>query len=201
MVAFTTDIWTDATTRESFISVTCHWINKFWQRRDFVLNCSHFPAKHTACNIVRDGASNMRAGCDEVPVDSVHCLIHLLQLVVKDAVLSQDLPARIVRKCRVLCTFVHNSARATAALRRKQVEVMGVVISQAKQLVGDVKTRWNSTYLMLLRIQTLRPALEQFMLDEAELPSTTSSWSHSKCLESNEWAMIRLYGGVVGPLL
>ena len=108
MVAFTTDIWTDATTRESFISVTCHWINKFWQRRDFVLNCSHFPAKHTACNIaeklqesfqqwdiatneigldkksivVRDGASNMRAGCDEVPVDSVHCLIHLLQLVV-----------------------------------------------------------------------------------------------------------------------
>ena len=116
----------------------------------------------------------------------------------KDAVLSQDLPARIVRKCRVLCTFVHNSARATAALRRKQVEVMGVVISQAKQLVGDVKTRWNSTYLMLLRIQTLRPALEQFMLDEAELPSTTSSWSQSKCLESNEWAMI---DGVVGPLL
>ena len=71
---------------------------------------------------------------------------------------------------------------------------MGVVISQAKQLVGDVKTRWNSTYLMLLRIQTLRPALEQFMLDEAELPSTTSSWSHS-----NEWAMIDSMVALLGP--
>ena len=215
-VSFTTDIWTDSTTKESFISVTAHWINAHWQRRDHVLSCCNFPESHTGQHIadklnqafsewdlglndlgtdkkhviVRDGASNMRVGCNLVPLGNFHCLIHLLQLVVVDAVFAQDLLGKIIRKCRVLCTYLHNSACGTAVFRKKQTEVYGIPLSQAKQLIGDVRTRWNSSYLMLLRIQTLREALEAFMLEEAELPTSTSSWSEAKSLDANEWACI-----------
>ena len=141
----------------------------------------HFPESHTAENIaekinsilekwgledsdrqnaiVRDGAANMRSGCNMIPMTNFHCAIHLLQLSVDDGLLKQTMPAKVIAKCRALCSFLSASARATEAFRRKQVEVYGIVISMAKQLVQDIVTRWNSTYLMLLRIQTLRDAL------------------------------------------
>ena len=69
-----------------------------------------------------------------------------------------------------------------------QVEIYDIKISLAKQLVGDVKTRWNSTYLMLLRIQTLRQALIPFMQEEAELG--TSAWTEVKSLDPNDWSVL-----------
>ena len=106
------------------------------------MSCRNFPESHTGANIaakirgileewgldarpesynviVRDGASNMRSGCNLVPIDNFHCMIHLLQLTVGDAVLSQPMPKNVVTKCRALCTFLHSSSRATAAFRKK----------------------------------------------------------------------------------
>ena len=215
-LSYTSDIWTDDTTKESFISPSAHWITGYWQRRDHVLACRHFPESHTAENIerivneihtewglgleeddadfavrkevhnmiVRDGAANMRKGCNLIPMKNVHCAIHLLQLAVHDGCLAQTMPKRIIDKCRGLCTFLHQSARATAEFRKTQVSVYDIKISRAKQLVGDVKTRWNSTYLMLLRIQTLRQALIPFMQNEADLD--TSAWTEAKSRDPND---------------
>lgn len=219
-VSFTTDIWTDSTTNQSFISLSAHWINGQWQRRDYVLGCEHFPDSHTGENIakmlkgmlekwdiavgesgrchiiVRDGAANMRKGCNQVPAESLHCTIHLLQLVVKDGLFAQKKPQRVISKCKALVSFLSHSSRATEAFRAKQVEVYEIQMSYAKQLVKDVETRWNSTYLMLFRIQHLKQALEPFMNEEALLPPNQSSWTQQQCLEPTDWvfieAMLRL---------
>ena len=213
-ISYTTDIWTDHTTNESFISLSAHWINGYWQRRGHVLSCRNFPESHTGVAIarilnemlsdwglnevpdgvhniiVRDGAANMRLGCNKIPMRNVHCSIHLLQLAVHDGILDRLYPKKVVSKCRALVTFLHQSARATAALRKKQVELHQIPVSRAKLLVGDVKTRWNSTYLMLLRIQTMKDTLTPFMDDEAKLPESTSAWTASKSLDFNDWAVI-----------
>lgn len=225
-VSFTTDIWTESKTNYSFISVTAHWINAHWLRRDFVLDTPHFPGSHTAVRIaeklqqvlvdwslmgegkpdgtdaqmvVRDGAKNMLAGCRNVPIDSIHCIIHLLQLVVKDAVFKDSGCARVVKKCRTLVAFLHHSARATSAFREKQVVMLGVHVTATKLLVGDVCTRWNSTFLMLRRIQLLEQAILCFQDDEVDLPAVISSWDESKSLDANDFFVISSIITVLEP--
>ena len=50
-ISFTTDIWTETKTNFSFISLTAHWINPVWLRRDFVLGTPCFPGQHTGSKI------------------------------------------------------------------------------------------------------------------------------------------------------
>ena len=52
---------------------------------------------------------------------------------------------------------------------------------------------------MLLGLQSLQPALQEFMQDEAVLPSTTSTWTESKSILPNEWAMIDSMVALLGP--
>ena len=253
-VSFTTDIWTNEFTKDSFMSLSTHWIDEMWQRWDFTIECAHTQGRHTGEHIadcihqalskwgllhtnenaasasasmstassttatvnstippppspptpplpvlqtmVRDGASTMRIGCDMLTEKNVpllshqHCLIHLLQLVVTDAVLERGEARKVIAKCREMCRFVHSSARATGTLRKKQMELGAIPLSKTKQLVGDVKTRWNSTYLMLRRIMLLRGSIEEWQTLEADLPSTISKWSHVKCLKPNDWAVL-----------
>ena len=280
-VSFTTDIWTSKNMKASHISVSCHWITKEWQRRDFILACTPFPDEHNADNIaeklneafsiwglnpsseaadanaststqappsilvndddddhqssstpqplsqsqpqsqpqskpqsqpqsqpqqsqsqsqpqldvptkhtiVRDGAKNMRNGCNQIKdCQNVQCVIHLLQLVVKDALFEHHELKPIITKCRDICRFVHQSSRATNEFRRIQMEKQPGVTSKAqvKQLIGDVTTRWNSTYIMMRRILKLRDSLDAFMYGQADL----GKWTHAKCFSPNDWAQI-----------
>ena len=52
--------------------------------------------------LVRDGTSNMSLGSTLAEIKSVHCTIHLLQLVVNDALLSQRMVKDILAKSRRL---------------------------------------------------------------------------------------------------
>jgi len=79
-VAFSSDIWNDSHSKNTFMSLSGHWITDDFQLRDFVLHATHFPEAHSAINIsdrltgmfdkwsieaarrsvlVRDGASNV----------------------------------------------------------------------------------------------------------------------------------------------
>ena len=111
-VSFTSDIWTCSSSNETFISLSGHWIKNTFERKYAVLYASRFPESHTGINIagkfinmleswemnskrrhilVKDGVANMSLGSKLAQITSVHCTIHLLQLVIKDAVLSQRL--------------------------------------------------------------------------------------------------------------
>ncbi len=50
-------------------------------------------------------------------------------------------------------------------------------------LLLDVRTRWNSTYVMLKRILDLRPAVEMFIASDANL-------KHHK-LSDGEWLLFK----------
>ena len=68
------------------------------------------------------------------------CFIHLLQLVVRKFDTIKEFH-RLIKKATKLVSSFNKSGNTTARL----IQMAGV------KLIGDVKTRWNSTYLMLAR--------------------------------------------------
>ena len=154
-VSFTSDIWTCPTSHETYISLSGHWIACDFQHRDAVLHASHFPVSHTGVNISEKframweawglDASNMALGSTLAEIESVHCSIHLLQLVINDAMLSQRMVKDILAKSQRLCTHFNHSAQACTECKAIQNE-QGL---DPLLLVHDVPKRWNSVYLML----------------------------------------------------
>lgn len=57
----------------------------------------------------------------------------------------------IIKKCKKIVTFFHNSSKATAQLRN-EMEAKGLKITE---IIQDVPTRWNSSFYMLERINSL----------------------------------------------
>jgi hypothetical protein len=50
-VSFTSDIWTSSKSKETFISLSGHWIKQNFTHIDAVLHGTHFPGSHTGANI------------------------------------------------------------------------------------------------------------------------------------------------------
>jgi len=108
-ISFTTDIWS-RDSGESFISWTAHYITPEFTREERILRVHPFLGSHTADAIadmiskllevwnidkarvhaiVRDNAANMVAGIRRCGLPAVSCVIHTLQLVVKDSIFIQ----------------------------------------------------------------------------------------------------------------
>jgi hypothetical protein len=200
-VAFTSDIWTDKLTVRSFISLSAHWIDEGWELQSYVLHASWFAARHSAVEIgdkllkmmatwkigkrrrsvmVRDGAINMRKGCRLASLPAVHCTIHLLQLVIKDAIFSQSAVKTIITKARRLVSHLNHSSSQTEVFKQLQDSVPE---AKRKKLHQDVVTRWNSTYMMLERFLELKHYVIQYLVDSesAAVPHFTSDeWTIMK---------------------
>ena len=63
--------------------------------------------------LVRDGAANMCVGGELAEIDSIHCTVHRLQLVIEDAILSKRAITDLLAKCRRLATHFNHSALAS----------------------------------------------------------------------------------------
>ena len=193
-LSFTSDVWTSPHSVESFISLTCHWITSDYERKNGVLFAKHFPASHTGENIerminsmmtqwgidderqhilVRDGAANMVLGTRLAGIESAHCFLHILNLVVKDAIFSQKRVGDICAKVRRISTHFNHSSVGHNELKQIQSEKG---IKTPLFPVQDVSTRWNSTYLMLERAFTLKREILLYTA-EHDLPMlSVSEW-------------------------
>ena len=121
--------------------------------------------------LLRDSASNMTLGSTLAEMESVHGLIHLLQLVINDAILSQRTVKDILVKSRRLCIHFNHSALACTEFKAIQNEQE----LDPLLLVQDVPTRWNSVYLMLSRLLKLKRAVQLYRADHNELPNIASN--------------------------
>ena len=106
-----------------------------------MLHASHFPVSHTGVNIsekframweawdldasrqhilLRDGTSNMTIGSTLAEIESVHFSIHLLQLVINDAIFLQRAVKDILAKSQRLCIHFNHSALACTEFKAIQ---------------------------------------------------------------------------------
>jgi hypothetical protein len=96
----TTDCWTSRTT-DSYMAVTCHFIDEDWKMSSVLLGCPQLEERHTAENlsaellcifnnfeivdrihvIVTDSAANMKAAVRLTTKNHVPCVSHVLNTV------------------------------------------------------------------------------------------------------------------------
>lgn len=165
--SLTSDFWSSRTST-SYITVTCHFIDKSWQCKSYVLATYQVEESHTAENIaqelklvaskwnitdkiyavVSDSAANMKAGVRLTGWRHLACFAHTLNLVVACAIKEDDELLAIQSKCRNIVKYFKQSNVANNKLSELQREMKG----EERKLIQDVVTRWNSTYYMFSRL-------------------------------------------------
>lgn len=178
--AWTTDSWTSRAT-QSYITVTAHFINSDMELCSRVLQTRQLPDSHTgehvgnvlrqaqlewACKVsvlTTDNAANMKIAAQTagIPIH-IGCFAHTLNLASGRALEVKEVH-QILAKMRSIVSFMHRSTTAAALLNQKQKMLQ---IPENK-LIIDVKTRWNSSYLMVERFLQQQVAILATLTDES----------------------------------
>ena len=108
-LSFTTDCWSGDT--EALMSLTCHFIDDNWERKQVILNAKAMSGSHTGeyisnmfismlkhwdishdrvVLVLRDSGANMVKGLRLTDVPDLSCSAHTIQLVVNDGINSQE---------------------------------------------------------------------------------------------------------------
>nr|XP_033940878.1 zinc finger BED domain-containing protein 4-like [Pseudochaenichthys georgianus] len=194
-LSFTTDCWSGST--ESLISLTCHYIDNEWTRKQVVLNTKAMHGSHTGeyigetflgmldnwkiskdrvALVLRDSGANMVKGMRLAELPDLSCTAHSLQLVVNDGLSSQRAVIDVIAMLKRCATHFHHSILAKQRLRAIQKD-LGL---PEHNLVQAVPTRWNSTLHMLQR------ALEQ----KRALSIYAGEHGGFACPSSHQWDIV-----------
>ena len=114
----------------------------------------------------------------------VSCFIHSIQLAIIDGILSQRAVADIISKGRKIVGHFKHSSQACTNMKKLQESLN----APTHQLVQDVTTRWNSTYLMLERLYEQRKVVTAYAA-EHDIPT----------LAAYQWTLIENILRVLKP--
>uniref|UniRef100_A0A803N135 BED-type domain-containing protein n=1 Tax=Chenopodium quinoa TaxID=63459 RepID=A0A803N135_CHEQI len=177
-IALTTDMWTSSNQKKGYMAVTAHFIDNFWKLQSRIIRFCHVPAPHTA-EVLADALKecihswNLDLKLSAITVDNcttndammdillgdfpygslilhghffhMRCCAHILNLIVQEG-LSVVVSDGILR-IRDSVSFWTASPKRV----QKFEQVARQLVPDCKRkLVLDCKTRWNSTYEMLI---------------------------------------------------
>ena len=211
-VCLTTDAWSSRAA-QSFMTVTCHFVDKTGNLASVVLTTCHFPGSHTSnrivdkveealamftiksgqvIGIVQDEAANTVLAGKMLPEkfgrSSFACSAHLLQTAIRRALDGSPIHALLAVCRRVVCYFRHSNQATEELLRREAQLDLGCL-----KLVQDVPTCWNSAYLMMERLLTVRQAVTAVL-------SVAKKKEHRDLMPSNsDWDVIEELIKVLKP--
>ena len=164
-VGLTADGWTSRAI-DPYLTVTAHFLSG-WEMQSKVLQTQYLGGSHTGealsaelttvlkkwnidgktTGITVDNAANMGKACVISGIEiKMGCFAHTLHLA---ALKASDVGAvrSLLSKIRPVIAFMHRSHLASQLFREKHA---ALELPQ-HNLIIDVKTRWNSTYLMVER--------------------------------------------------
>ncbi|CAG9826077.1 unnamed protein product [Diabrotica balteata] len=194
-VGLTTDIWTSSA-NESYICLTCHFINKDWEIKKAVLKTKVMDTNNTSENIadcirkildeykisdkvsciVTDNAANMIKACDLLRKKHLPCFSHTLNLVVQDN-LKKPITADVLKKCKEVVTYFKSSCVAYKKYIEEQNQLWKGTTNEGKtpyKFLQEVPTRWNSVYYMIKRILLISDAINNTLLKQRNAPGPFS---------------------------
>ncbi|KAE9522322.1 hypothetical protein AGLY_017268 [Aphis glycines] len=174
-IALTIDCWTSRS-NESYISITAHGITNEWKIVNYIITTELMGERHTSINlkeklldiikewniyikvvcIVHDNAINKKnAVCSMAPdIKSRTCFAHSLQLCVNKGLEDKYINDLQYSVITIVSHFKHSTVASKALLAAQK----NLKISTNK-LVQSVKTRWNSIYAILVRLNDSRQAI------------------------------------------
>ena len=135
-VALTSDLWTSRT-KESYLTITCHFVTSTWELKSLVLETFGFEKDHTAENIaasfqktaeewgisrkvvamVTDNAANVVAAVRHTGWTHVPFFAHTLNLSVSEAIKADTKIHQLRKSCRDIVSFFHHSVKASEKLK------------------------------------------------------------------------------------
>ena len=130
----------------------------------------------------------MALGLQLADILSVHCFLHILDLVIKDSILSQRAIIDLCAMVRRIAAHFNHSSLACQNIKNLQAE-QGVQLPLFP--VQDVSTRWNSTYLMLERACHIKHSLQLYTANNDDLPILTA----------NQWNLCEKMLRILQPFL
>ncbi|GBC17180.2 zinc finger BED domain-containing protein 1-like [Rhizophagus irregularis DAOM 181602=DAOM 197198] len=142
-IHLTTDLWT-AKSRYGYLGVTATWLTSDFEFREALLSCDHLPYPHTGEVISEDS------------VERQPCAVHTLQLSVQEGLKQCKAIHRRVKSLQAFFRLPKQAQRLHKAQKAQNEsnQAEGDVQSPL-DLLTDVKTRWNSTYLAWKRLLEL----------------------------------------------
>ncbi|POV97509.1 hypothetical protein PSTT_15007 [Puccinia striiformis] len=187
-VAFTLDAWTSPNTK-AFMAITAHAISSTWQMIDVVVAMPVVHVSITADNASNNSTLASRVeqvseGRFIASYQLLGCMAHVINLAAKDGLGAFGLPTdettaedeitldqmdhntfttRLdgtginLRTRHHSNTWTYNPYTPSNEPKKNPKEE-----EDSRMLIPDVKTRWNSTYLMLKRALELRVACDKF---------------------------------------
>ncbi|KAH7711741.1 Zinc finger BED domain-containing protein 4 [Aphelenchoides avenae] len=183
-LSFTSYVW--AGPMHSFISLTVHGITKDWVRFKYVLAVREFDGSHTSertqemvCGLLRewsidrervhvilhDQASSMIGAFEDTDLEDADCGAHKINLIVRNSLFPKEKGkvkvtpvTTLLASCRNIVSHFRHSHQAYEKLRalQKQLE------AKEHNLVQDVETRWDATFLMIDRLVEQKSALNAY---------------------------------------
>ncbi|KAF8045994.1 hypothetical protein N665_4139s0001 [Sinapis alba] len=187
-VSLTTDIWTANPTGASYMVVTVHFVDDSWQLRKLIIGfkhvCDHRGQTIAAVLLeclaewaiqkvftitVDNATANTSAlrkfqsefiltGDEALVLDGnfmhMRCAAHIINLVVRDGLQDIDENVEAIRNA---VQYVRSSTQRQKSF---QLRVESGKMSRGS-LPLDIKTRWNSTYLMLQRAIKFKVAFDK----------------------------------------
>ncbi|XP_032446924.1 zinc finger BED domain-containing protein 1-like [Xiphophorus hellerii] len=214
-IALTADIWTSVAT-EAYLGVTCHFLGEDWKMKSHTLTTMPLEERHTAANIaewleeviakfdvppekvravIHDNGANIVAAvkilAEKHKWASVRCAGHTLNLVVQNALKSNQSISKCVAAARCLVEHFKKSELACTKLKDKQQQ-MGTA---SHMLIQDVSTRWNSTFHMLCRLLEQRWPITAALSD----PALTPRGKHYLDLKPEQWNIIEEISKALQP--
>ncbi|KAK1421801.1 hypothetical protein QVD17_24433 [Tagetes erecta] len=175
-IAITTDMWTSSNQKKGFMAITTHFIDDSWEMQSRVMRFIYVPCPHTAevlANVLYESLCdwNIDRKVSTITVDNcttndlliqllldklslsdlilggrlfhMRCCAHILNLIVQDGL---SIIAVAIEKVRDSVSFWTATQKR---IEKFEAAAHHLAIPTSKALSLDVKTRWNSTYLML----------------------------------------------------
>ncbi|CAG8471974.1 11262_t:CDS:2 [Cetraspora pellucida] len=183
-IHLSTNLWT-AKSRHSYLGVTATWLSSDFKFREALLSCDHLACPHTGeviCEelirlihdwrleatiftVATDNRSNMVKGIKLlqetiINVERQPCAAHTLQLSVKEGLKQCKAIHRRVKSLQTFFRLPKQAQRLREAQYEYNIHDEGQnTIESPLDIIADIKTRWNSTYLAWKRVLELYNAM------------------------------------------
>ena len=205
--AATTDLWTSRA-KHPYLSLTVHFLDPSWSLQAITLETVPLFEDHSGQNIAEalvdvlgnwclelaklvatttDNGSNFIAAFNSLEWIRISCFGHNLDLAINKA-LNVEHVHRAVKGCCSLVEVFSRSWKKTRDFREKQVQ-LGL---EEHKLIGDVATRWGSTYNIVSQI------VEQQQAICAVLAEDRKDWHRMP--SENEFSTLESLVEVLKPL-